>query len=248
MTSTPRTWATGADQVTLALPPGPLRVEFRMVLVASGSQAAQQAGWDTVQAIRLFDRSRVGITFHAASVVQAKDLNPADVLTIGDRCDKAALDNLAKDAKLYDPKRLNVYFLPGTPGGWRGRTCWTIGYQKVIYISIAGDSPGTLAHEFGHALGLQDPIGRKLGHTGVLAKARIQGFVYQNVMWTGLYDQQAGEQWHFSVGQAYRMNRDKSSWIMARALVNVGLPCHPLVPEDSIPCPFLALDTTAALP
>jgi hypothetical protein len=250
MQATAKAWSTGNDLVTPLPPPGRVVVEYHMILVAPGPQAAQQAGLDTVNAIRMFNRNRVGITFHASSVVQSNQLGSADVAKIGDRCDKTALDNLATATDLYDSKRLNVYFVPGTPGGWRGRTCWTMGYQNVTYISIAGESPGTLAHELGHALGLQDPLGRKLGHTGVLSTTRINGFVYQNLMWTGLYDQEAAEQRHFSIGQAYRMNMDKSSWLIVRGLVpgRVGPLCHPLVPEDSIPCPMLALDTTAALP
>jgi hypothetical protein len=249
MSTTPQAWTTGDDPVQLAPPPSRVRVEYHMVLVAPGSLAALQAGQDTLRAISLFNRNRVGITLRTDTVIQSRELKRGDSATIGDRCDAAALANLAKaDPRIYDPNRLNVYFVPGTPKGWRGWNCYTVGFPNVIYISIAGDSPATLAHEFGHALGLQDPLGHETGHTGVLTTAKIKGFVYQNIMWTGLYDQEAAVQGHFSIGQAYRMNMDKSSWVIKKGLVpgRAGLTCHPNVPEDSIPCPFLALDTTAA--
>lgn len=241
---TPHAWVTGTDQVQLSSPGSRVQVEYSMALVAKGGTAAQQAGRDTVNAIRLFNENRTGLTFHASRIILRKNLSSADVATIGEGCDKAALDNLATHTNLYDAKRLNVYFVPGLTG-WRGRTCFTVGYPNVIYISIAGDSPATLAHELGHALGLQDSFNHKLGHTGAVSTQRIKGFVYQNIMWTGLYDQQAQEQRHLSIGQGYRMNMDKLSWVIRGGVVpgRLGLACHPIVPEDSIPCPLLALDT-----
>ncbi|HEX3235801.1 MAG TPA: hypothetical protein VHR41_16510 [Gemmatimonadales bacterium] len=251
MRATQPLWTTADDQVTLLSPPTRPRVEFNMVLVAPGDLAAQQAGRDTLRAISVFNRNRVGLSFRTTSVTPSSALASAQKTMIGDRCDATALANLATaGTPLYDSKRLNVYFVPGTPGGFRGRNCFTVGFPNVIYISIAGDSPGTLAHEFGHALALQDSPGHSNGHTGVMSTPKIQGFVYQNLMWTGLYDQEALAQRHFSIGQAYRMNMDKTSWVIRVGLVpgRVGRTCHPSVAEDSIPCPKLALDTTAALP
>jgi hypothetical protein len=244
MSDTPRNWTTGSDAVTLPEPPPRVIVGYSMVLVAKGGTSAQQAGSDTVQAIRRFDQNRSGITFQASRIVRPRDLTPGDIQTIGQPCDPAALANLATKPKLYDPNHLNVYFLPGSLS-WRGWTCFREGFPKVIYVSIAGDSPGTLAHEFGHALGLQDWPGNKAGHTGAVGTARIQGFMYPNLMWTGLNDLQASEQWHFSIGQDYRMNMDDQSWMITGHLVQgrIGLDCHPTVPEDSMPCPFLARDT-----
>jgi hypothetical protein len=237
-------WTTGTDMATLPAVRPRIPVEFSYVLVAKGNTAAQQAGWDTVQAIALYNANRTGLTFHARRIILPRDLNTAEVATIGDDCSTVKLNNLAKFPKLYDPMRLNVYFVPGLVG-WRGRTCFTVGYPNVIYISIAGESPPTLAHELGHALGLQDWLNHKLGHTGALAQVRIPGFVYQNLMWTGLYDQQALQQWHFSIGQGYRMNMDTKSWVIKANIEpgRVGLICHPNVAADSIPCPSLALDT-----
>lgn len=245
MTATSRVWLPGADLVQLPSPPVRVKVEFSMVLVAKGSQAAQQAGLDTVRAIQLFNRNRVGLTFHASRIITGKQLNSADTTTIGSGCDQAKLNTLAKRADLYDADRLNVYFVAGSAGGWRGWNCFTVGYPNVIYISIAGESPASLAHELGHALGLQDWPEHVLGHTGAGNQWRIAGFVYQNLMWTNLSDQQALEQSHFSIGQGYRMNMDKTSWVNRAGIVpgRLGLTCHPLVAKDSIPCPFLALDT-----
>lgn len=245
MTATPRVWLPGAELVQLPSPPVRVKVEFSMVLVAKGSQAAQQAGLDTVRAIQLFNRNRVGLTFHASRIIQGKQVSSADAMTIGSGCDKAKLNSLALRADLYDANRLNVYFVPGSAGGWRGWNCYTDGYPNVIYMSIAGESPASLAHELGHALGLQDSPEHMLGHTGAGNNQLIVGFVYQNLMWTNLYDQQALEQSHFSIGQGYRMNMDKISWVNRAGIVpgRVGLTCHPLAPRDSIPCPFLALDT-----
>jgi hypothetical protein len=247
MTTKLHAWLTGPDLVSLPSPGSLVTVPYSMVLVATGSAASLVVGTDTATANRLFDQNRTGLAFHTSRIIMPKGLSPKDVQTIGDRCDKAALDVLAQQTKLYDSTRLNVYFVPGL-SGWRGRTCFAVGYSNVIFISVAGNSPATLAHELGHALGLRDLPDRKpLGHTGALNKQRIPGFVYQNVMWTGLYDQQAKEQWHFSIGQGYRMNMDQISWVIRAGVVpgRAGLACHPTGSQDSIPCPILGLDTVA---
>jgi len=219
-----------------------------MIVVAQGSDAAWQSGRDTLRAISVFNRNRVGIIFRTARLTPSSAITPQQVATIGDWCDATALAALATaGAPLYDPTLINVYFIPGTPGGWRGWNCWEQGFQNVIYISIAGDSPSALAHELGHALALRDP-GPLTGHTGVVTTPKINGFVSQNIMWTGLNDQEALAQRHFSIGQSYRMNLDKTSWVNKVVAGRVVRGCHPTVPEDSIPCPMLALDTTAVVP
>jgi hypothetical protein len=240
----PVTWTTGADAVTLAAPGSPVTVEYSFVMVDKDRQAAQLAGRDTIQAIARFNENRTGLSFRTSRIVAPKELNNSEIATIGNRCDRDALTALSTKPKLYDPRRINVYFVPGLLG-YRGRNCFPEGFPNVIYISTSGDSPATLAHEFGHALGLQDWPPRKLGHTGALSTQHIGGFMYLNIMWTGLYDAQANEQRHLSIGQGYRMNMDTSSWLIRTGIVpgRKGLACHPNKAEDSIPCLLLALDT-----
>lgn len=244
MSVKPVVWTTGADAVTLPAPGSRVVIDFSLVLVAKGPAAAQQVGRDTLQAIARFNENRTGLTFRSSRILLPKHLTKPDIAAIGSRCDKEALTSLATKTKLYDPKRINVYFVPGLPG-WRGLNCYLEGYPNVIYISAAGDSPTTLAHELGHALGLQDWYPRMLGHTGALSTSSINGFTYLNIMWTGLYDPEAFAQRHLSIGQGYRMNMDKSSWVITQGLVPGRTPesCHPLAAKDSLPCPMLALDT-----
>ena len=102
MTATSKVWSTGADVAQLPSPPVRVKVEFSMVLVANGSLAAQQAGLDTVRAIQLFNRNRVGLTFHASRIIKSNQLSSSDATTIGGGCDQAKLNTLAKRA---DPVR-----------------------------------------------------------------------------------------------------------------------------------------------
>ena len=118
---------------------------------------------------------------------------------------------------------------------------------NIIFISLGARTPSTLVHELGHALGLQGPT----GHTGPPGlwgvDTAMTGFTPTNIMWTGLDPDEAAQQKHLSLGQAYRMNAANESWLHANgaAVSGSGLSaraCHAKSWLDKAPCPPLAFD------
>jgi hypothetical protein len=245
-------WTTGPDTVVVQLSGNRRKVEVNLYVVSSDNSRNASARSDLNRARTAYKRNRVGLTFTESKFTPAGSLTQAQVAIIGDYCD--AVDGL-KQSSLYDPVRVNVFFVESIGGGdgWlRGVNCFptasgnTTSTPNVIYISLSERSPNTLAHELGHALGLQ----LATGHTGSGDEAMIEGFKKVNIMWKGLESDEATAQKHFSLGQAYRMNADNSSWVNLTngGVTPGGLPkrqCHPSSPADNVPCPPLAFDVPA---
>jgi hypothetical protein len=107
---------------------------------------------------------------------------------------------------------LNVYYVnkigyEGLQMAWRGANCpGTEGApDDKIFIAWTSHSETTLVHELGHALSLVVP---GTGHTDEVA-----GFGPNNSMWSGADDGGENPRDHFSLGQAFRMNMDRFSWL-----------------------------------
>lgn len=149
---------------------------------------------------------------------------------------------------------LNVYYVNNVHLG-RAHTCTRneVQGEDIIHISWNLHSPTSLVHEIGHALALLMP--GRYGHTDYL-----EGFRVDNVMWGWLDDRQKKNRDHFSLGQAFRMNVDRYSWInhspavdpvtptvvasdgsLARDGNEIRIPCQ-CPDETKQPCPRLAAD------
>lgn len=141
----------------------------------------------------------------------------------------------------YEPAAVSVYYVdrinfPPDPSypSVRGIQChyWYSGNPAgtppgkgpVIFISYSHHSPVTLAHELGHALGLNDEEGR-LGRLNIM----------HNLLPDGPLGADARSR--FKVGQAFRMNVWNDSWI------NTRLPRPPhRTCDDAQHCPPMGWD------
>jgi hypothetical protein len=238
-------WTDGSDVVPLTLAGDPQAIELNIFIASGQHQADGWARADLRRASLAYRRNRVGVTFAESKFVPAGALTAAEIGTIGDGCSHA--DEIRRNFPQYDATRLNVFYVAQIDGDeWlHGYNCFDQKVPKpnIIFISLASRAYNTLAHELGHALGLQFST----GHTGSEDVAEIDGFGPTNIMWGGLSSSQAKSQKHFSLGQAYRMNADGHSWLHASKSGPAGAalparPCHPSGPANRTPCPALAFD------
>jgi hypothetical protein len=113
------------------------------------------------------------------------------------------------------------YWYSGNPDTTLGKPP---GNGPVVYISYTHHSPVTLAHELGHALGLNDEQGR-LGPTDIMHNLLPDG------------DLGANARSHLRVGQVFRTNVWNDSWINTRLPKPPQRACN-----DRYPCPPVELD------
>jgi hypothetical protein len=239
-------WSDGqGDEVDLTLAPRVV-VPVKVWIAASDPGSVALAQTDFTEAEDLFEKNRAGVTFQP-DVTQVAG---SGVTTIGLGCDNA-LKVVNSSPPVYDPSRLNVYYVDqivdpffGTP--FRGFYCLDDqGIRNIIYVSTTLHSSTTLTHELGHAF-----VG--LGHPGGSGRPKIPGFTSKNLMWSSptLKGSEARNQ--FSLGQVYRINADAGSWLNqvvgggATALRPSGVtrPCQ-TTPDV---CPPLALKWTPSYP
>jgi hypothetical protein len=250
-------WSSGQDDRTLSMGPPLREVKLDVYMVTTRKSAETWARHDVTRAKTVYAKNRVGLTF-TADFLAATSLSQADTATIGTGCDHA--DDIKGSSSVYKADRINVYFVPsidvpGEPDRTpRGFNCYkkepgnTDGAPNIIYISTGLHSQNTLAHELGHAFGLQGIT----GHTGDGVSAWVPGFEDNNLMWTGVSGNAQRSKNHFSLGQVFRMNADERSWLNRNG-APAGAPtpraCHPTRADDQTsrakdeePCPPLAFD------
>jgi hypothetical protein len=172
---------------------------------------------DVALANALFAEYRTGITFtiiagHPVAIPTAS-LSVDDVNAAGPLCQVVQDFIPGPEFKLKKLHLLHVVYLQNDYAGFRGRTCldhtvpspgWPLRRGPIVLIFLEDRSPTTLAHEFGHVLGLSSPY---QGHTHV--GPYVDEFDRTNLMWGN----------HLSLGQAAWMNIDQESWLQ-RAIVD----------------------------
>jgi hypothetical protein len=173
-----------------------------------GLSAARWAAVSAKLADVVFRKNRIGIAFK----VSLREYTGVQQSTVGNGC--AHLDAvMAAGPPLYDPRFVNVYYVKAIEGWYRGYNCFESGAGNVVYVSLTGtpEVNTTLAHELGHAFGLQ----RSVGHINPGEFGATSSFVTpeQNLMYNTTLLSIAGAQRKFSLGQAYRMNVAWTSWI-----------------------------------
>jgi len=239
-------WTDAADVVNITVGEDPPALDLNLFVVTDDGRADSWAKADVSRAQRLFRRNRVGLTFAMVKFVGSGTLSASDIVTIGHDCANA--EDIANNLPQYNKDRLNVFYVDQIDDEdfYSGYNCFEPhgdrGFRapNIIFVSVGSRAPNTLAHEIGHALGLQ----LATGHTGPPDEVSITGFESTNIMWAGIDPENPDEQKFFSLGQAYRMNADDDSWVHALKSWP-GLPsraCHPSGPLNRTPCPPLALD------
>lgn len=203
------------DQYNVARPPRLLRVPVTFWMTGMAGKDAVKETILTVHLAKANDLLRTSMTglelvadesTGGVPAVGDADAIPGAATAIGTGCDNVA--SIKANAAIYDPTRLNVYYVNDESGAANGYTCGGSGGLNIIFVYWGGGKPkvGTLAHEIGHALGLDRP---DWGHTNILG-----GFYKDatgerlNVMYS-LADTPS----YFSVGQAAQMNLGVESFL-----------------------------------
>jgi len=159
--------------------------------------------------------------------------------------------NAVRGLSGYDPKSINVYYVASIWGSYQAITCPNPndagGAWNIIFIQQFA-TPNALAHELGHALGLNRTatFGEKEMRTGDIDELDIgRAFGdnnlmnYQNLAPTSL-----------TIGQIYRMHFDVRSWLNeGKPAVAAGYPrqCQDS-PVAGGECPPLALSAPEGWP
>jgi hypothetical protein len=145
----------------------------------------------------LFEQNLVGIDL---TVPTAADISTYPASTsAGSGC--ASTTQLVEGA-LYDPARINVYYVPLIIPDALGYACYEWGAPNIIFIKVGTAADYVLAHELGHAFGLQyAPNGHEAD------PVRFP----DNIMSVGVYGSPGNTRNHFSLGQVFRMNVDTRS-------------------------------------
>ena len=147
---------------------------------------------------------------------------------------RALTDPAGSPGYAYEPGTISVYYVdwidyPSDPvhAGSRGVQCpyWYTGATgPVIYVSYTRHSQMTLAHEIGHALGLND---------------EESGFGALNLMYSLAPDGPLGAdaRSQLTLGQVFRMNVWNWSYLIAKSSAAPKRGC-----DDAEPCPPVAFD------
>ncbi len=199
-----------------------------------GPDPEDLARLDVQRANLIFETSRAGLWIDA----EYQDLPLSANLPVqlgADPYDCILAPKLPEDptkAGWYNPSRISVYYVdrinyPPDPvhPRVRGIQChhWYSGNPNVgtppgkgpvIFISYSHHSPVTLAHEIGHALGLND-VKERLGNRDVM----------HNLLPDGPLGADARS--HLTIGQVFRMNLWDDSWINTRRPKPPQRACHP---------------------
>jgi hypothetical protein len=150
----------------------------------------------------------------------------------------------------FDPGSLNVYYVRGIDGGWRGLTCfYDDELPYVIFVSNLSHTPAVTAHELGHALGIQAkaplPSGEINWRPGDVDDLElVRYFPEVNLMRSGVTEVK-----QITVGEIYRMHFDRRSWLRRGNPVVDGYPreCQ-ASPILGGPCPPLTLQPPRGWP
>jgi hypothetical protein len=218
----------------------PVHIRIR---VKPGDQGAaeKESLTEVVQlASKIFREARTGIEF-ALDVdknVGSIDTGPsAAPFGSADCGDPVVMTSLGVD---LSSKKLYVVYVPKISGGDKGWACTRMPDQNaaVAVVAYAGRSPTTASHELGHLFGLDAPL-PKNGHTGGFTE--IHGFDHTNVMWVGENMDKTGARRHLSLGQAFRMNLDRHSWLVHQFNLSFQKSCQ-CNPYKAGECPVLFLD------
>ncbi len=241
-------WTTGRNVLErTSLPPVysvPVHIRIR-VKPGDETDAEADARKEVLElASAIFRQGRVGVEF---ALDEANGVGSVEVEAHTEAFDTVSCRDPVELGSLgVDPttKGLYVVYAPGVKDSyghtWKGWACIRMEDEDagVVVVSYPEKSLTTAAHELGHAFGLTAPL-PKYGHTGKFLP--IHGFTPSNLMWTGEDIDVSDARKHISLGQAFRMNLDRHSWLIHEFNLSGEKNCQ-CKPYEAKECPFLFLD------
>jgi hypothetical protein len=197
----------GAGSVDLPMQPL-ITVPVTIWLVAptlTGQDSARDMYNEQASHTTVFETLGAGITFNF-TVKPLAGAFPAE-------CNAANVATISSNPAIYDAGSLNVYYMEVYGGSVTayGQHCWEVDHNEIIMIAYANENVAdvTLAHEFGHSLGMIHPkgVGNAIGgHT----EDPSSGFAQGNLMFEWPEPDKID---HIGIGQLYAMNYSKDSWL-----------------------------------
>ena len=114
-------------------------------------------------------------------------------------------------------------------------------FPTLIVLEMKASSWGTLAHELGHLLGLNEEALKTEGHTDYLSSE--DHFACWNVMWGNPGTECPGNRDRFSLGQVFRMHvHNSDAWLAHLSLQSGVTRCCQKEDEGTFSCPPLSTD------
>ncbi|MGI9610729.1 MAG: hypothetical protein ACR2NL_10600, partial [Acidimicrobiia bacterium] len=152
---------------------------------------------------------------------------PASANSIPEMCED--LTSLLSGSSLLTQGVINVYYLDDVPAAPNGAFCrFTPDMaETILVVDWEHRHSSTLAHEFGHAMGLYVP------HNGHVGPYSIQGLAADNFMHVV---ESGTTRSTFSLGQAFRMSADPTSWLNHSTELGSGVPTRGAT-ELKVRCP-----------
>ena len=138
-------------------------IDLRVVVVEGNIPNAQSWARTAIDEVNtFFGENRIGVQVTTSTFIAA---TPSQAQTIGNSCETVgALKQTGVAAGVYDPNRMNIYFVPWIDmqqyGRWLGYNCFEPNGNgarapNVIFVSLLYGVYSTASHELGHALGLR---------------------------------------------------------------------------------------------
>ncbi len=208
---------------------------------------------DLKKAQGIFDLSRVGVHLRMADTLIGSTTPPVLIgpEEVGEpfsefdiaKCDDASYVQEKLPRLDLNAEKIYVVYVglvySGTPDKpQKGKTCLPTATRSAPLVILAAKTRHvtTLAHELGHAMGLNSATLPNSGHT-----KGLKGFDRSNIMWEGNDLDGPGERERFSVGQAFRINADCRGWVFSTGREGSSLCCQ-CEPFENEPCPFYVRD------
>jgi len=234
------TWVTGVHQAQL-LARVKVNLNLRVPSGIAGVAAAAQTQVDLADTLLNHNRAGIALSLTGSA---PQSYSTAEAAVIGTGC--SAVEGLIKSDPvkgLYDPASINVYYVDVISASNNSRPegfdCFEWGAANIIYMSNESVD-NMLAHELGHAFGLQYGNGH-VNNLKSFTDTKLTNLM--NAWPTAPAD-------HWTAGQVYRMNADTRS--VLNQLVGVGegakafregvkRVCQDKA-ETPVPCPPLAFE------